>query len=160
MSRNEREQCLARIAKHYEGGTYHRQSAAGTIYILATVLERVDNDLLWCVNSALHPIPIYQRRSGLQFWALHINITRPAYLVRNTKLTTLSIMTRFSVLIPHPPTMATARRYLSTRMIRACVRLMNCDSRCSDIGRFMTPCIIPVMLPANWAYGRKEAVKG
>lgn len=30
-------------------GTWHGQSASGTIYILATVLERVDNDLLWCV---------------------------------------------------------------------------------------------------------------
>ncbi|KAJ7118712.1 CDC45 family [Mycena epipterygia] len=33
--------------KHYMAGTWHGQSAAGTIYILATVLERVDNDLLW-----------------------------------------------------------------------------------------------------------------
>lgn len=37
-----------RVGKHY-GGTHHGQSAAGIIYILATVLERVDNDLLWCV---------------------------------------------------------------------------------------------------------------
>ncbi len=28
-------------------GTWHGQSASGTIYVLATVLERVDNDLLW-----------------------------------------------------------------------------------------------------------------
>ena len=58
MSRNERERYLARIAKHYESGTYHRQSAAGAIYILATVLERVDNDLLWYVNSPLSYLSI------------------------------------------------------------------------------------------------------
>lgn len=28
-------------------GTWHGQSASGTVYLLATVLERVDNDLLW-----------------------------------------------------------------------------------------------------------------
>ena len=28
-------------------GTWYGQSAASTVYILATVLERVDNDLLW-----------------------------------------------------------------------------------------------------------------
>jgi hypothetical protein len=109
MSRNERDRHLARIAKHYEGGTYHRQSAAGTIYILATVLERVDNDLLWYANSSLCSKPIHERRTGLQFWALHINITLPAYLAKNTKLTILYIMTKFFVLILHRSTMETAR---------------------------------------------------
>ena len=37
----------ARLEKHYMSGTWHGQSASGTIYLLATVLERVDNDLLW-----------------------------------------------------------------------------------------------------------------
>jgi cell division control protein 45 len=37
----------ARLYKHYTSGTWHGQSASGTIYILATVLERVDNELLW-----------------------------------------------------------------------------------------------------------------
>ncbi|KAF8163173.1 CDC45 family [Crassisporium funariophilum] len=36
-----------RIDKHYLSGTWHGQSAASTIYILATLLERVDNDFLW-----------------------------------------------------------------------------------------------------------------
>ncbi|KIM87880.1 hypothetical protein PILCRDRAFT_771721 [Piloderma croceum F 1598] len=47
MSRDQREVYCARIAKHYTSGTSYGQSASGTIYILATVLERVDNDLLW-----------------------------------------------------------------------------------------------------------------
>ena len=38
-----------RIDKHYMSGTWHGQAASGTIYILATVLDRVDNDLLWYV---------------------------------------------------------------------------------------------------------------
>ena len=35
-------------------GTWYGQSASGTIYILATVLERVDNDLLWYVYSLVY----------------------------------------------------------------------------------------------------------
>ncbi|EKM55473.1 uncharacterized protein PHACADRAFT_120929 [Phanerochaete carnosa HHB-10118-sp] len=46
-SREEREACAERLEKHYMSGTWHGQSASGTIYILATVLERIDNDLLW-----------------------------------------------------------------------------------------------------------------
>ncbi|KAJ7184280.1 CDC45-like protein [Mycena filopes] len=41
------EQNSGKRRKHYMAGTWHGQSAAGTIYILATVLERVDNELLW-----------------------------------------------------------------------------------------------------------------
>ncbi|KAF8522220.1 CDC45-like protein [Hysterangium stoloniferum] len=47
MSRDIRDRHSACIEKHYGAGTWHGQSASGTIYILATVLERVDNDLLW-----------------------------------------------------------------------------------------------------------------
>ncbi|ESK92859.1 cell division control protein 45 [Moniliophthora roreri MCA 2997] len=47
MTRDERDNHLARLEKHYMAGTWHGQSASGTIYVLATVLERVDNDLLW-----------------------------------------------------------------------------------------------------------------
>ncbi|OXG17350.1 cell division control protein 45 [Cryptococcus neoformans Tu401-1] len=36
-----------RIAKYYNHGTYYGQSVALTIYLLATVLERADNDILW-----------------------------------------------------------------------------------------------------------------
>ncbi|EPT06085.1 hypothetical protein FOMPIDRAFT_1154831 [Fomitopsis schrenkii] len=42
-----RAQYKIRIDKHYMSGTWHGQAASGTIYILATVLDRVDNDLLW-----------------------------------------------------------------------------------------------------------------
>lgn len=47
MSRDERDAHSSRLEKHYMAGTWYGQSAAGTIYILATVLERVDNELLW-----------------------------------------------------------------------------------------------------------------
>ncbi|TFK86908.1 CDC45-like protein [Polyporus arcularius HHB13444] len=47
LSREEREQHESRLMKYYRSGTWHGQSAAGTMYILATVLERVDSDLLW-----------------------------------------------------------------------------------------------------------------
>ncbi|EIN07749.1 CDC45-like protein [Punctularia strigosozonata HHB-11173 SS5] len=47
MTRDERDLYSARLQKHYMTGTWFGQSAAGTMYILATVLERVDNDLLW-----------------------------------------------------------------------------------------------------------------
>ncbi|KAH9945982.1 CDC45-like protein [Epithele typhae] len=47
ISREEREQHEHRLIKYYRSGTWYGQSASGTMYILATVLERVDNDLLW-----------------------------------------------------------------------------------------------------------------
>ncbi|KAI0780772.1 CDC45-like protein [Trametes elegans] len=47
ISREEREQHESKLIKYYQSGTWHGQSASGTMYILATVLERVDNDLLW-----------------------------------------------------------------------------------------------------------------
>ncbi|KAF7359316.1 Cell division control protein 45 [Mycena sanguinolenta] len=53
MTRDEHEAYSARLEKHYMGGTWHGQSAACTIYILATVLERVDNELLWLAIMGL-----------------------------------------------------------------------------------------------------------
>ena len=47
MTREDRDLHLARLEKHYMAGTWHGQSASGTIYILATVLDRVDINLLW-----------------------------------------------------------------------------------------------------------------
>ncbi|KAI0748281.1 CDC45-like protein [Daedaleopsis nitida] len=48
LSREERAQHEHRLMKYYRSGTWHGQSASGTMYVLATVLERVpDNDLLW-----------------------------------------------------------------------------------------------------------------
>ncbi|KAI0093556.1 CDC45-like protein [Irpex rosettiformis] len=46
-SREERDQLALLIDKHYGSGTSYAQSASGTIYLLATVLERTDTDLLW-----------------------------------------------------------------------------------------------------------------
>jgi hypothetical protein len=48
MSRDQRNSYALRLEKHYGAGTWYGQSASGTIYILATVLERVDNEFLWC----------------------------------------------------------------------------------------------------------------
>jgi len=48
MSRDQRNRHAALLEKHYGAGTWYGQSASGTIYILATALERVDNELLWC----------------------------------------------------------------------------------------------------------------
>ncbi|KAK4686203.1 cell division control protein 45, partial [Tremellales sp. Uapishka_1] len=36
-----------RIQRYYEAGTHYGMSVAQTIYLLATILERADNDLLW-----------------------------------------------------------------------------------------------------------------
>ncbi|KAI0273656.1 CDC45-like protein [Gloeopeniophorella convolvens] len=47
VSREERDQHHARLDKHYMSGTWSGQSVAGIVYLLATALERVDNDLLW-----------------------------------------------------------------------------------------------------------------
>ncbi len=35
------------IQKHYGSGTFYGQAASSTVYILATVLSRTDNDFLW-----------------------------------------------------------------------------------------------------------------
>ncbi|KAF9218521.1 CDC45-like protein [Gyrodon lividus] len=47
MSREQRATYQAIVNKHYTSGSWYGQSASTTIYILATVLERVDSDLLW-----------------------------------------------------------------------------------------------------------------
>ena len=41
----------ARLDKYERAGYSYGQSTAGAVYILATMLERVDNDFLWCVHS-------------------------------------------------------------------------------------------------------------
>ncbi|KAF9483861.1 CDC45-like protein [Pholiota conissans] len=47
ISIGEWEQCQKKIDKYYTTGAWFGQSAASTVYILATLLERVDNDFLW-----------------------------------------------------------------------------------------------------------------
>ncbi|KIK77725.1 hypothetical protein PAXRUDRAFT_36749 [Paxillus rubicundulus Ve08.2h10] len=47
MSREQHARYQAIVDKHYTSGSWYGQSASTTIYILATVLERVDGDLLW-----------------------------------------------------------------------------------------------------------------
>lgn len=52
MTREEHDHHVSRLNKYYLGGTWHGQSVSSTIYTLATILERVDNDFLWqaCMN--------------------------------------------------------------------------------------------------------------
>ncbi|PFH50087.1 hypothetical protein AMATHDRAFT_61914 [Amanita thiersii Skay4041] len=47
ISRDERDEHLQRLDKYYMAGTWYGQSASNTIFILASALERVDNDMLW-----------------------------------------------------------------------------------------------------------------
>ncbi|KAF9453265.1 cell division control protein 45 [Macrolepiota fuliginosa MF-IS2] len=47
MTREEHDHHVARLNKYYLGGTWYGQSVSSTIYALATILERVDNDFLW-----------------------------------------------------------------------------------------------------------------
>ncbi|KAG9318325.1 CDC45 family [Chiua virens] len=47
MSHEQRAKYQAVVEKHYASGSWYSQSASATIYILATVLERADCDLLW-----------------------------------------------------------------------------------------------------------------
>ncbi|KAF7978677.1 hypothetical protein HWV62_44921 [Athelia sp. TMB] len=54
-SRDERDALSDRLARYYTVGSSYGQSASGTIYILATVLERVDNDMLCArISRALY----------------------------------------------------------------------------------------------------------
>ncbi|KAG2158166.1 CDC45 family [Suillus bovinus] len=47
LSREQRDTYHELIARYYASGSWYGQSASATMYILATVLERVDCDLLW-----------------------------------------------------------------------------------------------------------------
>jgi cell division control protein 45 len=47
MTTDQYDEYTARLEKYYTSGTFRGQAASGIVYMLATVLERVDNDLLW-----------------------------------------------------------------------------------------------------------------
>lgn len=49
MSREQRATYQAVVEKYYTSGSWYGQSASAIIYVLATVLERADCDLLWYV---------------------------------------------------------------------------------------------------------------
>jgi cell division control protein 45 len=55
MTHDERDLHASRLEKYYMSGTWHGQSASSTMYILATALERVDNELLWLVVRSMLP---------------------------------------------------------------------------------------------------------
>jgi cell division control protein 45 len=62
-SKEQRDEYYALLDKYYMSGTWYGQSAAGIVYILATALERVDNDLLWCAqNYSLYSFAILTNR--------------------------------------------------------------------------------------------------
>ena len=75
----------ARLEKHYMSGTWHGQSCSGTMYILATVLERTDNDLLWYVLTKLRSKCYFISRTyrlailGLTFQYITSRISRTDY---------------------------------------------------------------------------------
>lgn len=47
MSRKERKQHRSKLDRYHRAGTFYGQSVAGQMYILATLLQRTDNDTLW-----------------------------------------------------------------------------------------------------------------
>ncbi|KAG8827466.1 hypothetical protein FRC19_002919 [Serendipita sp. 401] len=47
MTEDEYDEYVAKLERYYMSGTFHGQAASGAIYVLATKLERTDNDLLW-----------------------------------------------------------------------------------------------------------------
>ena len=93
MSLDEREEHLRQLDKYYMSGTSYGQSASGTIYVLASALERADNDLLWYVDC--HAPGVYTPIAiGLPSLVLHTNIALPAFPVNDMKNTTKSIATK------------------------------------------------------------------
>ena len=50
-----------RLEKHYSMGTWYGQATSGVVYALAVLLDRVDNDILWCAhacNDACHILTV------------------------------------------------------------------------------------------------------
>lgn len=47
MTRDEYDDYMTRLEKYYGNGTWYAQASCSIVYILATLLERGDNDLLW-----------------------------------------------------------------------------------------------------------------
>ena len=47
MSGDEYDLHSAKLDKYYSAGTWHGESASNAVYVLATLLECVDNDFLW-----------------------------------------------------------------------------------------------------------------
>lgn len=47
LTQDEREFYASVVEKYYMEGTFYGQAASSIVYILATVLTRTDNDLLW-----------------------------------------------------------------------------------------------------------------
>ena len=68
MSREQRDQYYALLDKYYMSGTWYGQSAAGIVYILATTLERVDNDLLWYARYLLSILSRYSLTKARNPW--------------------------------------------------------------------------------------------
>ncbi|KAI0256730.1 CDC45-like protein [Lactifluus subvellereus] len=71
VSKEQRDQYYALLDKYYMSGTWYGQSAAGIVYILATALERVDNDLLWLAILGLTNQYIRCRTSRSEYEKYH-----------------------------------------------------------------------------------------
>jgi cell division control protein 45 len=68
-SREQRDEYYALLDKYYMSGTWYGQSASGVVYILATALERVDNDLLWYAQNHLPILSRYSLTKARNPWS-------------------------------------------------------------------------------------------
>lgn len=66
LSRDEWMAHSTRVRRYYRVGTWHATSAAGIVYMLATALERADNEFLW------YPIYLFPRVECSSFCRLAI----------------------------------------------------------------------------------------
>ncbi|XP_006458240.1 hypothetical protein AGABI2DRAFT_199684 [Agaricus bisporus var. bisporus H97] len=99
MSREDHDQHVARLNKYYLGGTWYGQSVSSTIYTLATLMERVDNDFLWLAILGLTYQYVTSRITREDYEAYHglyydevfrLNPLPPGYTNGSTFLLSLS----------------------------------------------------------------------
>ena len=110
MSGEERDQYYASLDKYYMSGTWYGQSAAGIVYLLATALERVDNDLLWYAPCVLSPLCfVMLTDQGSRSLALRISMPVVEFHVWSMRNFIPSTTTKFLVSTLHRlRTMSTA----------------------------------------------------
>ncbi|EJD02326.1 CDC45-like protein [Fomitiporia mediterranea MF3/22] len=76
LSPEDREHYTAVIEKYYMSGTYYGQAASSTVYVLANVLARADNDLLWFAILGVtfqYATSRISREKYDQYYALYAN---------------------------------------------------------------------------------------
>lgn len=73
-------------------GTWYGQSAASTVYILATVLERVDNDLLWCATCyTTSPVDLSSKGTQVSRIGLDLPVQHMSNIARRVREVPLNI---------------------------------------------------------------------